>query len=149
MEDVALDVLFPGNISATIHVSWLDPNKVRRLTVVGSRKMVIYDDVEALEKIRIFDKGVDAPPHTSGFGEFQLSYRYGDITIPHVAGAEPLRVECAHFLECIKTGARPLSGADHGVAVVRTLEAAQASLRGDGVLVPLTAEAVPQTNGRA
>jgi predicted dehydrogenase len=139
VEDVAyLDIVFPGGVSAAIHVSWLDPNKVRRLTVVGSKKMAIYDDVEPLEKIRVYDKGVDGPPHTSEFGEFQLSYRYGDITIPHVPGIEPLRLECEHFLECIRSGAPPLTGGRQGLAVVRVLEGAQASLASEGKTVHLT-----------
>jgi predicted dehydrogenase len=91
--DVAhVDLLFPNGVHASIHVSWLDPKKVRRTTIVGSRKMVVYDDVQTLEKVRIYDKGVDAPPHTSGFGEFQLSYRYGNITIPHLRSDEPLQI---------------------------------------------------------
>jgi predicted dehydrogenase len=139
IEDVAyLDVRFPERVSAAIHVSWLDPNKVRRLTFVGSKKMVVYDDVESLEKIRIYDKGVDAPPHTSEFGEFQLSYRYGSITIPHVPGVEPLRVECEHFLRCVLNNETPITDGEQGLAVVRVLESAEASLRRDGEFVPVS-----------
>src|SRR5439155_11106224 len=110
VEDVAyLQLEFRHRVQAQVHLSWLDPNKVHRLTVVGSRKMAVYDDVETLEKIRIYDKGVDAPPDTDSFGEFQLSYRYGDITIPHLPSTEPLRLECEDFLGCIESGERPLS----------------------------------------
>jgi predicted dehydrogenase len=150
IEDVAhLDLLFPGRVHASIHLSWLDPKKVRRMTIVGSRKMAVYDDVQTLEKIRVYDKGVEAPPHTSEFGEFQLSYRYGDITIPYLDGGEPLQLECSHFLDCIKTGATPLTDGSHGLKVVRVLERAQASLDqggtpqlvvGDGVSVANVAE---------
>ena len=133
IEDVAhLDLLFPDDVHASIHLSWLDPKKVRCMTIVGSRRMAVYDDVETLEKIRIYDKGVEAPPHTSGFGEFQLSYRYGNITIPHLPSDEPLQIECDHFLQCIKSQSVPLTDGCHGLMVVRVLEAAQASLNGGG-----------------
>jgi predicted dehydrogenase len=132
-----MDLTFPNRIRAQIHVSWLDPNKVRRLTIVGSHKMVVYDDVETLEKLRIYDRGVDAPPHTDTFGEFQLSYRYGDITIPSLPSTEPLRLECEHFLECIETGRAPLTDGAHGLNVVRVLESAQASLRDSSLALPL------------
>ena len=145
IEDVAyIQLAFPNRVHAAVHVSWLDPNKVRRITVVGSKKMAVYDDVESLEKIRVYDKGVDPPPLTASFGEFQLSYRYGDILIPHVAGTEPLRMECEHFLECIQHGQRPLSDARQGLQVVQVLETAQAALKAATmVAVP----AVPHTNG--
>jgi predicted dehydrogenase len=138
IEDVGyVDLIFPNRIRAQIHVSWLDPNKVRRLTIVGSHKMVVYDDVETLEKLRIYDRGVDAPPHTDTFGEFQLSYRYGDITIPSLPSTEPLRLECEHFLECIETGRTPLTNGRHGLHVVRVLELAQASLKDSSAALPL------------
>jgi predicted dehydrogenase len=138
VEDVAhLLLLFPHHVRAELHVSWLDPNKVRRITVVGSRKMVVYDDVEALAKIRVFDRGVDAPPRTDSFGEFQLSYRYGDVTIPHLPVAEPLRLECQHFLDCIRGGSTPLTDGEQGLKVVQVLEAAQASLSDSSALLPV------------
>ena len=111
IEDVAyLQLGFPNKVRAAVHVSWLDPNKVRQITVVGSKKMAVYDDVATLDKIRIYDKGVDVPPPASNFGEFQLSYRYGEITIPNVPNTEPLRLECQHFLDCIRGETKPLSG---------------------------------------
>lgn len=138
IEDVAyLDVMFPGGVSASVHASWLDPNKVRRLTLVGSKKMIVYDDVETLEKIRVYDKGVDVPSPTERFGEFQLSYRYGAISIPPVPGHEPLRLEGEHFLECIKTGFLPRTGGEQGLKVVQALEAASASLAHGGMLTEL------------
>jgi predicted dehydrogenase len=138
IEDVAyLNIAFPNRMSAAIHVSWLDPNKVRRITVVGSKKMAVYDDVQTLEKIRVYDRSVHAPPHTEEFGEFQLSYRYGSITIPHLPSTEPLRLEDEHFLECIRTGAAPITDGRQGLEVVRVLETAQASLSAGGTVLPV------------
>jgi predicted dehydrogenase len=98
--DVAyMTLIFPNNLTAYIHVSWLDPCKVRRITVVGSKKMIVLNDVENEQKIKIYDKGVDAPAYTDGFGEFQCSYRSGDIIIPKVRFVEPLRQECQVFIE--------------------------------------------------
>jgi predicted dehydrogenase len=135
IEDIAfVDLLFPNRVRAAVHVSWLDPNKVRRTTIVGSRKMVVWDDVEMLEKIRIYDTGVDPLPHTDDFGEFHLSYRYGNITIPHLPATEPLRVECEHFVDCIRTGTTPLTDGQNGLDVVRVLEAATRSLKDAGKL---------------
>jgi predicted dehydrogenase len=127
--DIAyLHLVFPNDVLAHIHVSWLDPCKVRRITIVGSKKMAVYDDVEALEKIRIYDKGVDRPPYTHTFGEFQLSYRYGDVVVPYIRFTEPLSVECQHFIECIRDHSTPQSSGRDGMAVVKVLEAAQHSL---------------------
>ena len=96
--DVAyMNLVFPDNVMAHIHVSWLDPCKVRRVTVVGSKKMAVYNDIENLEKIKVYDKGIEKPDYTNGYGEFQFAYRYGDILIPNVRMVEPLKVECRHF----------------------------------------------------
>jgi predicted dehydrogenase len=119
---------FPNNVMAHVQVSWLNPNKVRQITVVGSHKMLVYDDVQPLEKIRIYDKGVDKLPYTDSFGDFQLSYRYGDITIPHVNVTEPLRIECQHFIDCITSGTPPQSSGYDGLQVVKVLEMAERSL---------------------
>ncbi len=136
LHDVAyMHLAFPNNVVGHIHTSWLDPNKVRKITVVGSKKMAVYDDVEPLEKIKIYDKGVDAPPYTDTYGDFQLSYRYGDVVIPHIRFTEPLRLECQHYLECILEGKRPLSDGRDGLKVVRILEAAEQSLNNGGVQV--------------
>lgn len=133
IEDVAMVTLnYPENVIAYLHVSWLDPSKIRRSTFVGSKKMLVYDDVEPLEKIKIYDKGVDGPRHYDTFGEFQFSYRYGDIYTPYLDSTEPLQVECRHFLECIRGEAAPKSGGQDGLNVVRVLEAAQRSLRNGG-----------------
>ena len=127
--DVAyVNLVFPDRIPAHIHVSWLDPCKVRRVTVVGSKKMIVYNDVETEKKLTIYDKGVDTPEYTNGFGDFQCSYRSGDITIPKVRITEPLRQECQHFLDCISNHTKPCSSGIDGLNVVRILEAAEHSM---------------------
>ena len=129
---VYLNMVFPDNILAHVHVSWLDPCKVRRVTVVGSKKMVVYNDVESLEKIKIYDKGVEMPPYTNTFGDFQYSYRYGDVIIPNIRFTEPLRKECEHFLDCINNHIEPQSNGQDGLRVVKIIEAAQRSLSENG-----------------
>ncbi len=129
---VHLNMAFPDDVMAHLHLSWLDPRKVRRLTLVCSKKMVVYDDVESLEKIRVYDKGVEVPPRTNSFGDFQCSYRYGDIVVPYLNFEEPLRLECCHFIECIENHARPLTDGWDGLKVVRILEAAERSLQNGG-----------------
>lgn len=133
VEDVAfLTLRYGRGVMAHVQVSWLNPNKIRRTIVVGSKKMLVYDDVSPLEKIRIYDKGVSVMPHYDTFGEFHLSYRFGDIYIPRLDDSEPLKVACQHFLDCIagKEGGRSAGGA--GLDVVRVLEAADASIRDNG-----------------
>jgi predicted dehydrogenase len=132
--DIAyLHLVFPENIIAHVHVSWLDPCKVRRITVVGSRKMAVYDDVETLEKIKIYDKGVEALPYTDTFGDFQCSYRYGDVVIPYIRFVEPLRLECEHFVDCILSHTEPRSCGRVGLNVVKVLETAERSLKNGGM----------------
>src|SRR5690606_33153898 len=115
-----------------IRVSWLEPRKQRRLTVVGSEKMLVYDDVEPIEKIRLFDMGVEwSDPDVLGSG--QLRYRHGDIISPRISTVEPLKEECRHFAESIRTGTDPLSDGRSGLRVVQLLEAADKSLQRDGV----------------
>lgn len=137
IEDVVFATLaFPNNVLAHVHASWLDPGKVRRMTVVGSRKMVVYDDVDSEAKIKIYDKGV----YRKGdpvFGEFQFRLHSGDIFIPKIDMNEPLQVECQHFLDCIRTGQQPRSDGESGRRVVRVLEAAQESLVHGGVPVKM------------
>jgi len=132
-EDVAFVTLsFSGNVIANLHLSWLDPCKIRNMTVVGSKKMVVYDDVEPLEKIRIYDKRVLVPNSHNSFGEFQLSYRYGDIVIPRLKPEEPLKVELTHFLRCIKQNRKPLSDGENGYQVVKIIEKINESLKNGG-----------------
>jgi predicted dehydrogenase len=138
IEDVAFLVLqYPKGIVAHIHVSWLDPCKIRRTTLVGSKQMLVYDDTSALEKIRVYDKGVDIQPHYDTFGEFQLAYRFGDIIVPKIDGLEPLKAECTHFIECIRNGCRPRSDGYAGLSVVRVVERACASAKQGGAPVSL------------
>jgi predicted dehydrogenase len=115
-------------VSAYVHVSWLDPCKVRRVTVVGSRKMAVYDDLAAEERIRVHDKSVSCPVGDADLTQPPMSYRYGDITAPYVPAAEPLAIQDAHFVECITTGAHSRTDGRRGLAVVEVLEAAQTSL---------------------
>jgi predicted dehydrogenase len=138
VEDVVILTLeFGPALMANVIVSWLDPRKVRQMTLVGDRKMLVYDDLSPNEKVRIYDRGVDGPKHYDSFGEFHYSYRYGDIVTPMLKESEPLAAECAHFLECIRTGASPRSGGETGLNVVRVLAAAQKSLRSDHARIPL------------
>jgi len=138
IEDVATTTLnFKNGLIAFIHNSWLDPNKIRRTTIVGSRKMLVYDDIEAQEKIKIFDKGVEVPPHYDTFADFQYSYRYGDIHSPRIEDYEPLKKVCDHFIECIKKGRTPLSDGYSGLRVVSILEAANKSIKLNGKAVSI------------
>jgi predicted dehydrogenase len=127
---VYMHMRFPKGILATIRLSWLDPNKTRRITVVGSKKMLIYDDIETSEKVKVYDKGVDPLPFVENFEAFQCSYRFGDVTAPHIEWEEPLKLEVKHFLDCIHNGTTPQSDGESGLRVVRVLEAAQKSLQG-------------------
>ncbi|RKZ05686.1 gfo/Idh/MocA family oxidoreductase [bacterium] len=134
IEDVAfVNLQYPNKVMAHLHVSWLDPNKVRTITVVGSKKMLVYDDVSNTEKLRVYDKGVNVVmPHYDTFGEFQLSYRYGDIVLPRIEDSEPLRNEAEHFVDAILNDSTPRSDGHSGLEVVRTLEAACDSMREGG-----------------
>jgi predicted dehydrogenase len=143
VEDVAhMELVFPRGVGATVHVSWLDPTKTRRLTLVGSRKMAVYDDLEPVAKVRVYDKGVDLAP-AGAAGEPRPAYRDGATAAPPIPWTEPLRLECQHFVDCIRTGAAPLTGPAQGTRVVRALEAASASLAAGGAPVPVPPFAEP------
>ncbi len=132
IHDVAyLTLVYPNDILADMRVSWLDPTKVRRYTIVGSRKMLVYDDIDPERKVVIYDKGVETPPYADTEEEFHLSYRNGEAKVYPVAWEEPLRRECEHFIECIREGKEPRTGAREGLKVVQVLEAAQRSLDHD------------------
>ena len=138
VEDVArLTLHFANNVIAFVHVSWLDPNKIRQTTIVGSRKMLVYDDTAPQEKIRVYDKGVTRHPYNDTFGNFHLSYRNGDVNIPRIADSEPLKVECDHFVDCVKRGISPNSDGHSGLRVVKVLEAADRSLKNHGQPMPI------------
>mgnify|MGYP001578041841 CR=1 FL=1 len=129
-EDVAFSTLeFEQNIIANLHISWLDPIKIRKLTLVGTKKMLVFNDVLPTEKIKIFDKGFTYERPLGDFGDFQVSLRDGDILIPKIKITEPLTEQCLDFIDCIKTNKKPKSDADHGLLVVQTLEAMHASLK--------------------
>jgi len=133
IEDVTMMYLkFRKNRCAFIHNSWLDPKKVRQMTVVGSQRMIIYDDTEPLEKLKIYDARVEVPPHYDTFAEFTYSYHYGDAYVPYIKQDEPLKLECQHFIECIRDGQVPLTDGQLGLEVVRILEASSQSLRQQG-----------------
>ncbi len=137
IEDVAfLTIHFPNHRMAHVHVSWLDPHKVRQLTVVGSQKMVVVDDMEANEKVRIYDKGVDKKVEFASYSDM-LTLREGDILVPRIEMREPLRLECDQFVKSIQGGGPPPSDGTNGLKVVRVLAAADQSLKNGGVPVEI------------
>ncbi len=132
VQDVAfVSLSYPGNLMAHVHASWLDPHKFRTFTVVGTKKMAVFDDMNPTEKIRIYDKGVDWKKNVDSFDAF-LSVRQGDIHIPQIDFVEPLKKECLHFIECIKSGTHPLTDGLNGLQVLSVLAAAQKSLEHNG-----------------
>jgi predicted dehydrogenase len=153
VEDVTnMSLFFPHKRFATIQSSWLEPRKVREMTIVGTRRMIVYDDLRMREKIRIYDARVERPPHYDTFAEFQYSYHYGDSYIPYVHQEEPLKLACQHFIDCIETLSEPLTGGRQGLEMVRILEAATASLRTNGAPVtfsPSSSAAPPLASARA
>jgi predicted dehydrogenase len=125
IEDVVFGFLrFPSGLAAHLHLSWLDPHKERRFTVVGSQRMATFDDMALERKLTIYDKGFDE--RTDSYGEYIT--RSGEATSPRIANAEPLRLECQHFVECVRDGTLPRSDASSGLRVVRVLEALQDAL---------------------
>lgn len=138
IEDVTnLSLNFDNGGFAIVHSSWLDPNKVREMIIVGSKRMIVYDDNQPLEKIKVYDKRVEAPPHYDTFAEFHYSYHYGDAYIPYLRQVEPLKVETQHFLDCIRSGQTPETSGLDGLRVVQILEAASRSLKMDGAKVDI------------
>jgi predicted dehydrogenase len=133
MHDVAyLELRYPNDVMGHIHVSWLEPAKVRRFTVVGTEKMIVYNDVSSEEKLRIYDKGVVKTTSSGDFADFHLTYHYGGVSIPAVPIGEPLKIEIDHFVECICHGAVPQSDGWSGLRVTQVLEAADKSLHNGG-----------------
>ncbi len=133
IEDVTnMSLAFGHKRFATIQSSWLEPRKVREMTIVGSRRMIVYDDLQTHEKIKIYDVRVDRPPHYDTFAEFQYSYHYGDSYCPRIDQEEPLKKACTHFLDCIRNGSEPATSGRDGMLLVRILEAASASLKANG-----------------
>ena len=139
IEDVTnISLSFRHKRFATIQSSWLEPRKVREMTIVGTQRMIVYDDLQTHEKIRIYDVRVERPPHYDTFADFHYSYHYGDSYIPHLQQEEPLKAECQHFLDCIANGAKPMTSGYAGLELVRILEAASASLKDSGAPVALS-----------
>jgi predicted dehydrogenase len=130
-DTVFVHLKFSERKMAHLHVSWLDPHRLRRITVVGRKKMAVFDDIEPMEKIKIFDRGIDNPMPYTSYGE-ALAVRFGDINIPYIKMAEPLKLECHHFVDCIARGEQPKTDVFQGLEVVRVLEAAQQSLKEGG-----------------
>lgn len=137
IEDVAfLNLEFKKGIMAHIHVSWLDPGKIRKMTVVGSKKMLVYDDIDNEGRLKIYDKGVDRlVSDKNPYGEYQMKLRAGDIVIPKLELYEPLAKECEHFVDCIVNNKNPDTDGENGLRVVKVLEAAQRSLKQNGKIV--------------
>ena len=132
VEDVVfLTMNFADRAMAHVHVSWLDPHKIRKLTLVGDRKMAVFDDLETTEKLRIYDKGAEISQDYNTFAEY-VGLRFGDITVPHIKVGEPLQIECRHFVDCIRSRKPPLSDGHDGLRVVKVLDAAQRSLKLNG-----------------
>lgn len=137
IEDVVwLTMGFPSGAIAHAHLSWLAPGKLRTMTVIGSKKMAVYDDMTSVEKVKVFDHGVDRLEPD----ELRRAYRAGDILSPRVAVTEALQIEVQHFIECVNTGKKPLSDGEAGLRVVRVLEAGMRSLRSGGARVSYRAE---------
>ena len=135
-QDVAfITLLYPNNVIGNIHVSWADPNKVREVVAVGSARRIVFDDLNNLEHIRVFEKGVAPQQEAGSFGEFRLLMRDGDIISPKVEASEPLKNQAIHFLDCTQNGQVPLSDGQNGLDVVRVLAAVDESLKKQGVPV--------------
>jgi predicted dehydrogenase len=149
VEDVtSMCLSFRKNRTAIIHNSWLDPRKIREMTIVGSRRMIVYDDVAQIEKVRVFDARVERPPHYDTFAEFQYAYHYGDMYVPYIKQEEPLKAECQHFLDCIRDGTEPLTNGERGLELVRILEASSVSLKQNGASVDLFPNAAENVRAR-
>ena len=141
-DDARITLEFKDKIVANMHISWLDPCKTRRTTIVGNKKMLVFDDVAQDEKIKIYDKGVTIQknniprqPYYDTYEQWALTYRTGDVYAPKIENKEPLRVMAAHFIDCIKNSKKPLTDGYSGLRVVEVIEAAQKSLKDDGVKV--------------
>lgn len=138
IEDVSsINLQFSKERTAIIQSSWLDPRKIREMTIVGSERMIVYDDVASQEKIKIYDVRVERPPHYDTFAEFQYAYHYGDIYAPYIKQDEPLKTECQHFVDCIRDGKTPLTSGENGLEVVRILEASSESIKKQGIPIDL------------
>lgn len=136
-EMIYITLKFPNKVAANIHLSWLAPCKLRRTQIVGSKKVVIFDDTDNLSKLKVFSEGIDTRINATDFGEFQLTYRSGDIVCPSLDNVEPLRAETGHFVECIRNQTTPKTDGENGLRVVKILEAADESMRNGGKPISL------------
>jgi len=131
--DVAfINMQYPGNILVSINLSWISPVKLRQTYIVGNKQMIVYDDTHPSEKVKLFDMGIDLIKNPATFGEFQLTYRSGDIHVPHIENSEPLTIELNHFADCIENNITPRSNSEHAYRIVKMIEAAQQSLNNNG-----------------
>jgi predicted dehydrogenase len=138
VEDVAfMSFRYPGQILANVHVSWMDPHKIRRITVVGDAGMALWDDIDVNAPLTLFDKSVERELDYDSFGEFRLRTHEGDVTIPKVHLTEPLRDQTAHFLDCVENRRQPICDGRNGLEVVAVLEAVRRSIELDGAPVPV------------
>ena len=144
VEDVVVaNFVYPSKILSCVHASWLNPKKVREITVVGEQKMAVWNDMDLTEPLRIYNKSVDVqrePGYADTFAKFRMLVRSGDVLIPKIPGGEPLETECTHFLECIRDHVEPINNGENGLQVVRALEAADRSMRQNSALVSLDAK---------
>jgi predicted dehydrogenase len=137
IEDAVFATLvYPGDVRVQLHASWLNARKARDITLIGERRMITLDDMNLIEPLRIYDKQVTEArtrmPLVDSFASFRASVREGEILIPKIAPAEPLKIECEHFLDCVADGREPLTSAEHGLGIVRVLDAIDRSLRDSG-----------------
>jgi len=150
VEDVVVaSYTYPNRVLGCIHVSWLNPRKVREITVVGTNKMVVWNDMDLTEPVRIYHKSVNIerePVYSDSFGAFRMQVHNGEVVIPFIPGPEPLAAECNHFLDCIQGKATPINNAESGLAVLRALEAADRSMKNGSALVNVNEE-IANTNG--
>ncbi len=149
-EDVGFITLgYNNNVIGNIHVSWADPNKVRELVVVGSRRRIVFDDLQSIERVKIYEKGITpAPAEASTFGEYQFQIRDGDIFSPRVEVSEPLKNQCSHYLDCLQHGLRPLTDGRAGLAVVQVLTAIEESIAHNGAPVGVNSTPSHKAFGR-
>lgn len=137
-ENIAyMTMFFDGPLIAHIHVNWLAPVKVRRTLIGGSRRMIVYDDIEASEKVKVYDRGVSVNPSPENVYQMLVGYRAGDMWAPQLAVREALHTEALHFIECVERGLAPETSGESGLRIVRLLEAASTSMREQGRLVPV------------
>lgn len=142
-EDVGFITLgYPENVIANIHVSWADPYKVREVVAVGSKRRIVFDDLESLERVKVYEKGVTKDKEAESYGEFRLLMRDGDIISPKVENTEPLKEQCMHFLECVTENKKPLSDGAAGLDVIRVMLAADESLKANGAPVGIAVRAL-------